>query len=64
MLSITYRATTDAPTIVNLTNHSYFNLSGHQAPTALDHELLINADSYLPTDSTNIPFGEPENVKV
>lgn len=55
-LSISYEATSDADTYLNLTNHSYFNLSGRG--DILDHELLINADGYLPVDEELIPTGE------
>lgn len=60
---IDYKATTDKPTILNLTNHSYFNLSGAGDSTILDHILTINADKYLPTDATAIPYGDPETVE-
>lgn len=62
-LDIQYLATTDKPTIVNLTNHSYFNLSGAGDPSIGDHLLQINADTYLPTDNTAIPYGKPEVVE-
>ena len=58
-LSIEYRATTDAPTIVNLTNHAYFNLAGASSGVSvLDQWLTIPAESYTPVDATLIPTGE------
>ena len=57
-----YEAQTDQPTILNLTNHSYFNLSGAGDPYIGDHLLSINADTYLPTDDTAIPYGDPKPV--
>ncbi|MDD3788893.1 MAG: galactose mutarotase [Petrimonas sp.] len=61
-VDIVYEAETDKPTILNLTNHSYFNLSGAGDPYVGDHELTLAADLYLPTDDTAIPYGKPERV--
>ncbi len=62
-LSINYLATTDEKTIVNLTNHSYFNLSGYGSGSIHSHELVLDAEYYLPTDDTLIPTGEIRSVK-
>jgi aldose 1-epimerase len=62
-LKIEYDAETDKPTPVNLTNHSYFNLSGDVHNSILDETLMINADSYTPVDNTLIPTGEIKAVK-
>ncbi|MDR2037059.1 MAG: galactose mutarotase [Bacteroidales bacterium] len=61
-VKIDYEAKTDKATIINLTNHSYFNLSGAGDPYIGDHSLTINADTYLPTDETAIPYGKAEPV--
>lgn len=58
-LKIEYLASTDKPTVINLTNHSYFNLKDGGASTILEHELMINADRYTPVaDAGAIPTGE------
>lgn len=57
-LSLSYTARTDKPTVLNLTQHSYWNLAGHDSGTILDHELMLNADNYTPTDETLITTGE------
>ena len=62
-LKVKYEATTDKKTIVNLTQHSYFNLSADFNKDVLGHEITINANSFLPVDSTLIPTGEIRNVK-
>ena len=61
-LSVSYEATTDKPTIVNLTQHSYFNLTADFNKDILGHELVINADYFLPVDKTLIPTGEFRDV--
>ncbi|MDB5236559.1 MAG: galactose mutarotase [Hymenobacter sp.] len=60
---IAYTATTDKPTVLNLTNHSYFNLNHGQAPDALGHVLTLNADRFTPVDNTLIPTGALQPVE-
>lgn len=62
-LEISYEAETDKPTVVNLTQHSYFNLSGNFTKEITDHELQINGDKFLPVNETLIPTGEQKAVK-
>ena len=61
-LTVNYEASTDKSTIINLTQHSYFNLSGDFKNDILDHEIVIDADSFLPVNSKLIPTGELQNV--
>lgn len=61
-LTIDYKATTDAETIINLTHHSYFNLTGSKEDI-LGHQLMINSNGFLPVDSTLIPTGKINNVQ-
>ena len=54
-LKVSYSAKTDQSTVINLTNHTYFNLAGEGDPTILDHQLTLYADKLVATDETNIP---------
>lgn len=57
-LAIEFSASTDAKTVINLTNHAYFNLDGHDSGSVLGHKLQLHAAHWLPTDETQIPTGE------
>ena len=59
-LTLEYLATADAPTICSLTNHSYWNLNGHDGSSVMDQELVLNCSHYTPTDPDNesVPTGE------
>lgn len=62
-LRMEYQASTDKPTVVNLTNHSYFNLAQGAAPNVLDHQVTLNADRYVAVNETLIPTGDLKPVK-
>ena len=61
-LRMTYTAESDGPTVLNLTNHAYFNLNGEGNGNILGHTLRMNCSEYLPTDDTQIPLGESAPV--
>ena len=61
-LSLEFRASTDKPTVLNLTNHSYFNLAGHAHGSVLDHEVKIEADHFTPVNEHLIPTGKLQPV--
>ena len=61
-LVVDYAANADAPTPVNLTQHAYFNLAGHDCGDILDHELTLNASHFLPVDASLIPVGPKRSV--
>ena len=61
-LKIDYQAITDKPTVVNLTNHTYFNLTGGAKRDILNHVVTLNADRFIPVDKTLIPTGKLESV--
>ena len=62
-LVIDYEATTDKTTVLNLSQHSYFNLAGEGTSDILNHEVMLNADRFTPVDKNLIPTGELRPVK-
>ena len=62
-IDIAYSATTDAPTVINMTNHSYFNLSGDPTRSIVDDELYINASKFTPIDTLSIPDSENRDAE-
>ncbi|WP_179004542.1 aldose epimerase family protein [Winogradskyella forsetii] len=62
-LEVSYEATTDKTTVINLTQHAYFNLTGDFSKDILNHDVVIDADTYLPVDETLIPTGEIRKVE-
>lgn len=62
MLTIHYEAEPDKDTVINMTNHSYFNLNGHASGTVLNHSVTLDAESFTPADRESIPTGEIRSV--
>lgn len=62
-LHICYQGISDADTIMNMTNHAYFNLAGHDSGDAMEQKVLLNADFFTPADETAIPYGKICSVK-
>lgn len=62
-LTIHYETVPDQDTVINMTNHSYFNLNGHNSGTVLDHKVTLNADYFTPADAESIPTGEIRSVE-
>lgn len=62
-LTVDYKATTDKSTVINISQHSYFNLNGHNSGQIGDHEMMINANHYTPINDTLIPTGEIARVE-
>ncbi len=62
-LNIHYEAVPDQDTVINMTNHSYFNLNGHDSGTAMNHKLTLLADAFTPADAQSIPTGEIRSVE-
>lgn len=63
ILTVDYRALSDADTVVNLTNHAYFNLAGHDGGVVADHQLTVHAAAYTPAGAGNVPTGEILSVE-
>ena len=62
-LKIAYEASSDKDTIINPTNHSYFNLKGHKEGTIEDHKITLSASNYTPADEASIPYGDIVSVE-
>ena len=62
-LNIHYEAVPDQDTVINMTNHSYFNLNGHDSGTVLEHKVTLDADYFTPADAESIPTGEIRSVE-